>query len=507
MEAFSGILTGLAHAAMPMNLLFCLIGVALGTAVGVLPGLGPTATISLLLPLTFRMEPAAAVIMLAGIYYGAMYGGSITSILIRVPGEAATVISCIDGHEMARQGQAGKALGMAAFASFIAGVLSVLGIALLGPLLARAAYRFGPVEIAALVMLGLVMVVMISSASSIKSLAMVALGLLLSTVGQDFVTGEARFAFGWTPLTDGLGIAVIAIGLFGVSEILVMASRRDDARDMVASPRRLRELLPDRADWARARWPILRGSGLGFFLGLLPGAGALVASFGSYVLEKKLSREPQRFGKGAIEGLAGPEAANNAGAQSAFIPLLSLGIPPNAVMGVVLGALMMQGVAPGPKLATDRPDIFWGVIASMLFGNLMLVVLNVPLVRVFVSLLRVPASLLAPGILLFCAVGAYSVNNSMADVIIAMVCGLLGWGLRRGGFDPVPLLIAFVLGGILEKAVRQALLIGYGSPMVFVQRPIALAMLVLAVALLLLPVLRRVIARRFPAPESPNPMR
>ena len=495
MEALNGILVGLAHAAQPLNLLFCLIGVALGTAVGVLPGLGPTATISLLLPITFHMQPAAAVILLGGIYYGAMYGGSITSVLIRVPGEAATVMSCIDGYEMARQGRAGAALGMAAFASFIAGMLAVCGMVLIGPVLAKAAYHFGPVEIAALVILGLVMVAMMSGASSAKAMSMVALGLLLSTVGQDFVSGAERFTFGIATLTDGLGIAVISIGLFGVSEILMLASRRLDPRAMIETPRTLRELLPTGADWRLARGPIVRGSLLGFFLGLLPGAGALLSTFASYLLEKKLALDPERFGKGAVEGVAGPEAANNAAAQSAFVPLLSLGIPPNAVMGVLLGALMIQGVAPGPKLMTDRPDIFWGVIASMLFGNIMLIILNVPLVRVFVSLLRVPTHYLAPVILLFCAVGAFSANNNMVDVAVVMVCGVLGFGLRRAGFDPVPLLIAFVLGGILEKAVRQALLIGYGSPAVFFERPISLGLMLAAAAMLLLPLLRAVLAR------------
>ena len=496
MDSMQGILIGLSGAASPTNLLFCFIGVALGTAVGVLPGLGPTATISLLLPITFKMEPASAVILLAGIYYGAMYGGSITSILIRVPGEAASVITCIDGYEMARQGRAGKALGISAFASFIAGIISVFGMALVGPLLASASYHFGPVEISALVVLGLIMVVMISSQSSLRALAMVALGLLLSTVGQDFVTGGERFTFGIETLIDGLGVAVLAIGLFGISEILVLAAERKEQRTIIASPTNMHELLPDRNDWRAATGPILRGSILGFFLGLLPGAGALVASFASYVLEKKVAIDPSRFGKGAIEGVAGPEAANNAAAQSAFIPLLSLGIPPNAVMGVVLGALMIQGVAPGPKLVTDRPDIFWGVIASMLFGNLILIVLNVPLVRVFVSLLRMPTSLLAPIILLFCTIGAYSANNSMVDVAIAMGCGVIGYGLRRNGFDPVPLLIAFVLGGILEKTVRQALLIGYGSPSIYLNRPIALGLLLAAGAMLCFPLVRKAINRR-----------
>jgi len=500
MDALQGILGGLAHAALPMNLLFCLIGVALGTAVGVLPGLGPTATISLLLPITFHMESSSAVIMLAGIYYGAMYGGSITSILIRVPGEAATVITCIDGYEMARRGRPGPALGLAAFASFIAGIFTAIGMVLVGPLLAKASYQFGPVETAALVILGLVMVVMISNASSVKSMAMIALGLLVSTIGLDFVSGAQRFTFGIATLQDGIGIAILAIGLFGVSEILIIAARRDEEHQIIAPPERFIDLLPSRRDWSEAWAPIARGSVLGFFLGLLPGAGALLSSFGSYMLEKKISRHPERFGKGAVAGLAGPEAANNAAAQSAFVPLLSLGIPPNAVLGVVLGALMIQGVAPGPKLATEHPEIFWGVIASMLFGNIMLIILNVPLVRVFVSLLRVPAHYLAPCILLFCAIGAYSLSNSMVDVVVAMGAGVVGFCLRRGGFDPVPLLIASVLGGILEKSVRQALLIGYGSPMVFLERPISLALLICTAFLLVIPFLRILFARYFTQP-------
>ncbi len=503
MGAVDGLLIGLAHAFLPVNLLFCLLGVTLGTAVGVLPGLGPTATISLLLPATFHMEPATAIIMLAGIYYGAMYGGSITSILIKVPGEAAAIITCIDGYEMARNGRPGPALGLAAFASFFAGIFAAAAMLVVGPALAKVAYRFGPVETASLVILGLVLVVVVSKASSVRSMAMIALGILLAMVGQDFVSGEERFTFQIPTLLDGFGIAILAIGLFGVSEILMLAARDESRSDAIPTPRTLRALLPNRKDWAEAWAPISRGSVIGFVLGLLPGAGALVSSFASYVVEKKLAARPERFGKGAVAGLAGPEAANNASAQSAFIPLLSLGIPPNAVLGVVLGALMIQGVAPGPKLIVERPDVFWGVIASMVVGNFMLVVLNVPMVRVFVSLLAVPRRYLVPSILLFCALGAYSINNSLVDVTVAMATGVLGFILRRTGFDPVPLLIAFVLGGILEKAVRQALLIGYGSPAIFVERPISLFLLVIALAILLLP-LARPLFNRFVARQMLN---
>lgn len=494
MDVIDSLLFGFSVSLTLQNLYFCLIGVTLGTAVGVLPGLGPTATISLLLPLTFKMEPVSALIMLGGIFYGAMYGGSITSILMRVPGEAASVITCLDGHAMARNGRAGAALGMSAFASFAAGILSTVAIAVVGPLAAGLAYTFGPVERAALVLLGLVMVTMISTGSRAPALAMVGLGLLLATIGADFVTGIDRFTFGRDELSDGINIALLAMGMFGLSEVLAMADRPGGTVHLLPQPKRLVEMLPNREEWRRSALPIGRGSGVGFLLGVLPGGGALIASFASYIIEKKLSRRPEQFGKGAVEGLAGPEAANNAAAQGAFIPLLSLGIPANAVTALMLGALMIQGVTPGPKLATDNPTLYWGTITSLFTGNLMLLVLNIPLLWLFVLLLRIPQFVLSPLIVLFCLVGAYSVANSPLDVVLVALLGLAGYVLRKANYDPAPLVIAFVLGPIFEKAFRQSLLLGYGSPRIFLERPISATLVACCVFMLSWPLLRRLYA-------------
>lgn len=497
MGLFDGLLQGLGVALIPANLLYCMIGVFVGTAVGVLPGLGPTATISLLLPVTFRLEPTGSIIMLSGIYYGAMYGGSITAILFRIPGEAASIVTCLDGHAMARQGRAGPALGIAAFGSFIAGIFAAIGIAATGPLIASIAVKFGPAEYAALVLLGLVLITQVSDEQSLgRSAVMIGLGFLASTAGRDLMDGSQRFTFGSLDLEDGLSIAVIAIGLFGVAEVLVLAGRETSGGDFHPPPRKLRDLLPSRSDWRESAAPIARGSALGFFLGLLPGGGALIASFASYVMEKRLSRTPERFGHGAIAGVAGPETANNAAAQSAFVPLLGLGIPSNVVLGVILGALMIHGIAPGPNLIVTHPELFWGVIASMLVGNALLVILNIPLLPVFVALLRIPQSTLLPLILLFCVVGTYSLNNSVVDVLLMAGFGLLGYALRRGGFDPAPFVLAFVLGPLFERSVRQALLIGYGSPAIFLTQPIAAGFVAAAILILLAPVARRVVSRR-----------
>lgn len=485
------------------NLYFCFIGVTLGTAVGVLPGLGPTATISLLLPLTFKMEPVSALIMLAGIFYGAMYGGSITSILMRVPGEAASIVTCFDGHAMARAGRAGPALGMSAFASFVAGILSTLAIAVIGPHAAMLAFTFGPVERASLVFLGLVMVTVISTGSRLNSLAMVAAGLLLATVGADFVTGIDRFTLGTPELSDGINVALLAMGMFGLSEVLLLAERAQGAAKLLPQPDRLVDMLPTREDWRRSALPIGRGSVIGFFLGVLPGGGALIASFASYLAEKKLSSRPQEFGQGAIEGLAGPEAANNAAAQGGFIPLLSLGIPANAITALMLGALMIQGVTPGPKLVTDNPALYWGTITSLVTGNLMLLVLNIPLLWLFVLLLRIPQYLLAPLIVLFCVIGAFSLANSALDAGLVVVFGVAGYALRKADYDPAPLVIAFVLGAIFEKAFRQSLLLGYGSPRIFVERPISATLIALAVLMMLWPLARGAFARGRPRVEFP----
>lgn len=473
MEFWDAIIVGFSTALTAQNLLYCFIGVFVGTAVGVLPGLGPVATISLLLPFSFTMDIASALILMAGVFYGAQYGGSLTAILVRIPGEASSVVTCLDGHMMARQGRAGAALGIAAFGSFIAGTLVTIALFLVGPALANVALAFGPAEYTALVLLGLLLVTQLSSGSQISALMMVAFGLLLSTVGKDPIYGTERFTFGVYTLFDGLNIALLAMGVFGVAELLVMAAGSDEKNKVIAQPSKLSELLPSRADWGASIKPILRGTGLGFFLGLLPGGGATLSSFTSYVMERQLSKHPQRFGQGAIEGVAGPESANNAAAQSSFVPLLSLGIPANAVMGVILAALLVQGITPGPTLLANRPDIFFGVIASMLVGNLMLIVLNVPLISIFVRLLSVPGSVLAPLIVVFCVVGAYTLSNSVVEVILMIAFGIAGFFMRKVDLDPAPLVLAFVLGNILETNFRQALLVGRGSMSLFYTRPIA----------------------------------
>ena len=502
MDLLGGLAQGFAVALGPSALLHCMIGVVIGTAIGVLPGLGPTATISLLLPITYRLDPVSSVIMLSGIYYGAMYGSSITAILVRIPGEAASIVTCIDGYEMARRGRAGPALGISAFGSFIAGIVATIGIALFGPMLSGVAIRFGPAEYTALVALGLILVTHVSGGSVTRSLVMVGLGLLASTVGLDPIIGSERFTMGALFLQDGLDIAIMAMGLFGVAEVLAMAERSLKPSELLAQPRRTRDLLPTRADWRASAAPIGRGSLLGFALGLLPGGGALIASFASYVMEKRLSRTPERFGTGAIEGVAGPESANNAAAQASFVPLLSLGIPSNVVMGVLMGALMIHGITPGPMLLQSQPALFWGVIVSMFVGNMMLIVLNVPLLPVFVALLRIPQRILSPLILVFCVVGAYSLNNSTTDIVTMGVFGVLGWLMRKARLDPAPFLLAFVLGGLFERSFRQSLLIGGGSPMIFLQKPISAALLAAAALLLVLPLVRWGVRRLRPAPTG-----
>jgi putative tricarboxylic transport membrane protein len=488
-DLLNNLALGFAVSLSPANVGLAFLGVLLGTAVGVLPGLGPAATISLLLPVTLGVNHTSAVIMLAGIYYGAMYGGSITSILVRIPGEAASVITCLDGYEMARRGRAGAALGISAFGSFIAGVFATLGVALVGPSLAGTALAFGPIEKAALVLFGLVLVAGVGAGSRPRAYAMIALGLMLSTVGIDLVAGTERFTFGSEYLRDGINIAVMAMGLFGISEVLMLAEKGGSSMKALSYGRSLLDLLPNRQDWKDSAAPIGRGTVLGFFLGLLPGGGALISSFMSYLLEKRISKTPERFGQGAIEGVAGPESANNAAAQSSFVPLLCLGIPANAVIGIIMGAFILHGISPGPRLIVEHPDLFWGVVTSMFIGNLMLIVLNVPLVGVFVSLLRVPQALMAPLIVLFCAIGAYSLNNSVLDVLSMATFGLAGYGLRKTGFDLAPLLLAFVLGSLLEQSVKQALLIGYGHPLVFLEKPISAVILAITAGVLLWPIL------------------
>ncbi|HEY2994490.1 MAG TPA: tripartite tricarboxylate transporter permease [Methylomirabilota bacterium] len=503
MEPAGGILYGLAVALQPSNLLACFLGVFIGTLIGVLPGLGPVATMSLLLPATFAMTPTASIIMMAGIYYGAMYGGSTTSILVNIPGEAASVVTCIDGYQMARQGRAGPALGIAAFGSFIAGTFSVVMIMLLSPPLAAGALRFGPPEIFTLLLLGFTMITYLGSGSRLKAVAMALLGMFLGTIGLDPVTGVARYTLDTVTLSDGVGLVPMIMGLFGVSEVLLNV---EAGITQEVFQTRIGSLLPTRADWKDSAGPIARGSLLGFVLGILPGVGAIIPTFVSYALEKRLSRTPERFGRGAIEGVAGPESANNAATGGSMIPLLTLGIAPNVVMAVLLGAFLVHGVQPGPLMLREHPDLFWGVVASMYVGNVMLLILNLPLIGLWVQILRVPYGVLFPLILLVCVIGVYGVSENVWDVVIMLGFGVAGYLLRKTGYEPAPLVLAFVLGRLAEESIRQSLLLSRGRLGILTERPIAAAFLVATAAVILLPLalprLRALLARA--AAESPE---
>jgi len=466
-DVFQGIAQGFAHALLPGKLLACFGGVVVGTAVGVLPGIGPSGAIALLVPLTFHMDAASAVIMLAGIYYGCMYGGSTTSILVNVPGEAASVITCLDGYQMARSGRAGAALGVAAFSSFIAASVGIVGLMFLAPPLARIALGFGPAEIFALVVLAFALVGYLAAGSTTKALTMAVLGLLLASVGIETISSQARFTFGVLHLESGLDLVPLIMGLFGVSEILLSLEHGGGPQRAHAPVPPLRELLPGREDWQRSLAPIGRGSLLGFLVGILPGGTGIVASFSAYAIEKRLSKRPEAFGTGVVEGVAAPEAANNAAAQGAFVPLLTLGIPANSAMALTLGALQIHGVIPGPLLIRQHPEVFWGVVASMYLGNALLLLLNLPLIGVWVRLLRVPTPILYPLIILFCVIGAYGVNNNLFDVGALFFFGLLGYGLRRLDFELAPLILGFILGPILETNARQALIMSEGQFSVF----------------------------------------
>ena len=477
---------GFATALSPMNLGLCFLGALIGTLIGVLPGVGPIATIAMLLPLTFKVDPTGALIMLAGIYYGAQYGGSTTAILVNIPGEATAVVTAIDGHAMARKGEAGIALGTAAIASFIAGTVATLVIAAIGAPLTRLALLFGPAEYFGLMVLGLGLAIVLASGSVLKAIIMVVFGLLLATVGTDLETGEDRLTLGLTDLADGIDFAVLAMGVFGIAEIL-RNLENPEARSAVRGA--IGRLLPSLADLRRCIGPILRATGLGSALGILPGNGAVLAPFASYTLEKKLAKDPSRFGRGAIEGVAGPEAANNAGAQTAFIPLLTLGIPPNAVMALMVGAMTIHGIIPGPQVMIRNPNLFWGMIASMWLGNLMLLIINLPLVGLWVRLLKVPYRLLFTTILLFCCIGIYSINNNPADVYFTAFFGFMGYVLIKLGLEPAPMLLGFVLGRLMEEKLRQALALSEGSFLTFVERPISAALLLLALAIIVIAVL------------------
>lgn len=492
MELFDNLLLGLSTALQFNNLVYCLIGVVIGTAIGVLPGIGPIPTVALLLPFTFGLEPASALIMLAGIFYGAQYGGSTTAILVNVPGETSSVVTCLDGHEMAKQGRAGPALAIAAISSFFAGTVATVVIAVLSLPLAALALKFTAVEYFSLLVLGLFAAVILAHGSVAKSLAMVFLGLLIGTVGIDVNSGAARMTFGIPALADGLDFVPVAMGMFGLAEIIANLER-PAVRQVVSQ--KLRDLVPSWTDLKAAFPAMLRGTAIGSALGVLPGGGAALPPFTAYALEKKLARDPSRFGKGAIEGVAAPEAANNAGAQTSFIPLLTLGIPANALMALMIGALMMQGIQPGPQVMTEQPALVWGVIASMWTGNLMLLIINLPLVGLWVSMLKIPYRLLFPAIVLFCCIGTYGISNSVFNVWLMLGCAVVGYFFIKVGVEPAPLLLGLVLGPQLEENFRRAMQLSDGDPSVFFTHPIS-AVLLAIVAALLLAMLSPVVLRK-----------
>ena len=467
----------------PGNLLYALLGCLIGTMVGVLPGVGPLAGISMLLPTTFGLETTSAIILLAGIYYGAMYGGSTTSILMRIPGEAASVMTCIDGYAMSRKGRAGPALSIAAIGSYAAGTLSVIGLMFLAPPLARFALRFGPPEYFSLLLCGLVVLSYMTGGSIVKNLSMIFLGLLFGMVGIDQMSGYFRFSYGIVALGDGPGVVPVAVGLFGISEILATAGTRQTGE--VLKPK-LRDLLPSKQEAKDSIWPIGRGTVLGFLIGIIPGSAHIISTFVSYAIERRVSKHPERFGKGAIEGVAGPESANNAASTGALVPMLALGVPTGPIPAVLLAALMVHGVTPGPLFIKEQPAVFWGLIASMYIGNLVLLLLNLPLVSLFVNFLRLPYRILYPTILMFCVVGVYAVNSSMVDVGIMTVMGALGYFLRKMEFETAPMVLGVVLAPILEFSFRQALAMSGGAYFIFVQRPISLAFLILTLIMLIL---------------------
>ena len=465
------------------NLWYAFLGCLVGTLVGVLPGIGPLSGISILLPVTFGFNATQAIIMLAGIYYGSQYGGSTTSILMRIPGEASSVMTCIDGYAMARKGRAGAALCIAAVGSWIGGTFGVIVLTVVAPPLATLALRFGPPEYTALLVLGLIFLAYMSSSSLIRTLLMACLGLLLGTIGIDNMTGHFRYSFNLNELGDGIGIVPVAVGLFGLGEILSTPSA--SAVDEIISPR-LRDLLPTAHEWKQSAMPITRGTLLGFIIGIIPGSAHIISSFLSYALEKRVSKHPEEFGKGAVAGVAGPETANNAASTGAFVPMLALGIPTSPITAVLIGALMLHGISVGPTLVNEQPDVFWGFVASMYVGNLMLLALNLPLVSVFVTVLRIPYAYLYPLIIMFCIIGVYEVNNSVVDVWIMLIMGILGYALRKFEFDPAPLVLGLVISPILEQSLRQSLIMSNGNYLIFFSRPISAGLMMVSCSLLAL---------------------
>jgi putative tricarboxylic transport membrane protein len=491
MELMTNLGLGLQTALTLANLLYCLGGVFLGTAIGVLPGLGPTATIAMLLPVTFGLPPVSALIMLAGIYYGSQYGGSTTAILVNLPGEAASVVTALDGYQMARQGQAGRALATAAIGSFFAGTVATVLIALFAPPLAEIALEFGPEDYFSLMVLGLVAAVVLARGSLLHAFGMVVLGLLLGLLGTDVNSGMARFTFDLPQLADGIGFVIVAMGMFGLGEI-VKNLENEATRSVIV--KKVEGLMPTKEDLKRIWAPILRGTVLGSALGILPGSGSILGSFASYSLEKKIAKDPSRFGKGAIEGVAGPESANNAGAQTSFIPMLTLGIPSNPVMALMIGAMIIQGIQPGPSVITEQPALFWGIIVSMWIGNFFLIVLNLPLIGLWVRMIMVPYHYLYPVILVFCGIGVFSLNNSDFDIHLMALFGFLGYVFAKLDCEPAPMLLGFILGPLMEEYLRRAFIIAHGDAWVFVTRPISATMLglaVIAMVIVLMPAIRK----------------
>jgi len=493
------LLTGFYVVLTPANLLYCFIGVTIGTLVGVLPGLGPTAAISLLLPITFSVTPVSAIILLAGIYYGAQYGGSTTSILVNIPGEAASIVTCLDGYQMARSGRAGPALGISAMGSFIGGTFGVVGLMLLAPPLADIALKFGPPEYFTLLLMGLTLLIYLASGSIPKAFIMAVFGFILAGIGQDQIEGVPRFTFGVMEFMDGIGLVPVVMGVFGISEVLLNVEQ-ELAR--VIYETKIKRLFPNKKDWADSARPIIRGSLLGFLLGILPGGGAVISSFVSYALEKRVSKYPEKFGTGVIEGVAGPETANNSATAGAFVPLLTIGIPSNVVMALLLGALMIHGITPGPLLMERQPQLFWGVIASMYLGNAMLLVLNLPLIGLWVKVLKIPYRVLFPLILLFCLIGVYSLNSSTIDMYVMIGSGIFGYLAKKFDYEAAPLALAFVMGPILENSLRQSLLMSQGSFLIFVTRPLSAVNLTIVSLLMLSPFLPWMKRRREALTES-----
>ncbi len=481
MDFYQSIILGFQTSLQPINLLYCFIGVLIGTLVGVLPGLGPTGTMAILLPVTFYVPTLSSIIMLAGIYYGSQYGGSTTSILVNIPGEPSSIVTCLDGYQMARQGRAGPALGISAFGSFIAGTFGVFGLMMIAQPLVRFALKFGPPEYFSLMVLGLIILIYLTQKSLIKAISMGTLGLILSFVGMDVISGHIRYTYDIDALLDGIGVVPIVMGFFGITEIFENLETTG-IRSLYQT--HIKGFLPSLKDWADSLWAILRGTLIGFFLGILPGGGAVVASFVAYAVEKRVSKHPEKFGTGVIEGVASPESANNAASQGAFIPLLTLGIPPNVVMAMLFAGLLIHNITPGPLLLKDHPDIFWGVITSMYIGNVMLLILNLPLIKMWIQITKVPFRLMFPIIILVCIIGVYTINNSVFDIWIMIIFGVIGYVMKKCQYEPAPLVLAYVLGPMLEKALRQSLIISNGSFKIFFARPISAVCLGIAVFLL-----------------------